>query len=156
MSDRNESRFQYKLNVPADLKVVLEEQAKRSGRSLSSEIIARLQASITGTTSDPDPGSGMTVMPIGALEKLLARLEASVEGSHQLFLEVREDARRLGGGISQVENYRLEPALHRFMAENKLERGEAVRLILGEWLAKHGYIGNGAPESQAAYLDHPT
>ncbi|WP_158275162.1 Arc family DNA-binding protein [Thioclava sp. NG1] len=37
---------QYKLNLPTDLKNRLQEAANRSGRSLSSEIITRLEASI--------------------------------------------------------------------------------------------------------------
>lgn len=38
---------QYKFNMPADLKNRLQEAAERSGRSLSSEIITRLQASLS-------------------------------------------------------------------------------------------------------------
>ena len=36
----------YKMNLPTDLKNRLQEAADRSGRSLSSEIITRLQASV--------------------------------------------------------------------------------------------------------------
>lgn len=37
---------QYKFNIPTDLKVRLQDAADRNGRSLSSEIITRLQASV--------------------------------------------------------------------------------------------------------------
>lgn len=37
----------YKMNLPTDLKNRLQEAADRSGRSLSSEIITRLEASIS-------------------------------------------------------------------------------------------------------------
>lgn len=37
----------YKMNLPTDLKTRLQEAADRSGRSLSSEIITRLQASVS-------------------------------------------------------------------------------------------------------------
>jgi len=42
-----ESLTPYKMNLPSDLKDRLTEAAQRSGRSLSAEIITRLQASLS-------------------------------------------------------------------------------------------------------------
>ena len=148
MNGRFEGKLQYKLNLPSDLKAALEDHAKRSRRSLSSEIIARLQAGIADELSAAPSETGLAAFPMAAIERMLTRLETSVSGSHQLFLEMREETRRLGGGITQVENYRLEPALQRFMAEQGIERGEAVRRILGEWLGSRGYVTDAGNDPQ--------
>lgn len=140
MTDTDDDKAQFKLNLPMDLKAALKENASRSRRSLSAEIIARLYASIDAEVPDPPTAPIQPQLPTGAFDKLLQRLESAIDGSQQLFMEVRDEARRSGGGISQVENYRLEPALRRFMADKKMERADAVRHILAEWLSKKSYM----------------
>lgn len=66
----------YKMNLPADLKNRLQEAAERSGRSLSSEIITRLQASLS--LAD-DNGLDFTYK---ALERMI--LEIVANGTEEL------------------------------------------------------------------------
>lgn len=72
MSD--EAKIQYKMLLPAPLKEALEEQAHQNKRSLSQEIITRLQASIDGS-SEGLPGADLLAdlrEERARLEKLLA------------------------------------------------------------------------------------
>lgn len=60
----------YKMNLPLELKQRLEHAAIDSRRSLSAEIIARLEASFSGTGEDP----GDKMM------RLLSALETALKG----------------------------------------------------------------------------
>lgn len=65
-----DAKVQYKMLLPAPLKEALEEQAHQNKRSLSQEIITRLQASIDGG-GDGLPGSDL----LADLREERARLE---------------------------------------------------------------------------------
>jgi hypothetical protein len=74
------------------------------------------------------------------LDNVLKRLQSVTDSSFQLFAEMRDEARRQGGGVSQVENFRLEPGIHKVMADHKMERAEAIRFILKDWMVREGML----------------
>lgn len=95
-----DAKVQYKMLIPAPLKEALEEQAHQNKRSLSQEIIARLQASIDGT-SEGLPGADLLAdlrEERARLEKVLAEyvflFRTDVGGSPEKVREQFEDIQR--------------------------------------------------------------
>lgn len=141
MSTQAEDKVQYKLVMPSDLKIALETLAESHRRSLSAEIISILQTAVTNAAPGlPGELALGGVFPVAQLDRLVSRLEMVATDGLQYILEVKDEARRLGGGISQVENYRLEPALRHFMTDTQMERPTAIQHIMREWLTGKGYV----------------
>lgn len=104
----------FRLRIPEDLKNLVAEAAAENHRSINAEIISRLSRTFEGNLADLS-GEGF-----GALIK---RLEATVETADGLFFGVRD----------------VVPGLEKFMLEHKMERTEAIRAILKDWLIGNGY-----------------
>lgn len=81
--ERRREGAQLLLRFPerSDLKDRLEEHARQNKRSLTAEIIHRLEASLNGATSSPEAGKGLTILDLlqdlyGKTEVLEARVSA--------------------------------------------------------------------------------
>lgn len=68
----------YGLRMPRELKDTLDEEARRNGRSLNSEIVARLQASIQADESVPDFVTPELFEQVKALGQEMETLRAQV------------------------------------------------------------------------------
>ncbi len=108
-------KVQFKFMIPARLKAELEELAYKNRRSLSAEIVARLESAVQGNLPD---------ISAEGFAALIKQMEAVVSGGFGLLFDIRDTL----------------PGLETFMLENDLERHEAVRRILSEWLAGAGYV----------------
>lgn len=85
---------QYKLRLPQELKDLIEEAAKRSGRSMNAEVVARLQTTFAAPqlgrmAASPDPAMEceeplgiydirMSAEAVERIEKRLERIEQAV------------------------------------------------------------------------------
>lgn len=105
----------FMLRLPDGMRDQLKASAANSGRSMNTEIVARLEQSFDGAFTD---------LSSEGLVAISKRLEASVAVSEELMFGIRD---------------RL-PALEAFMAEEGISRREAIRNILSDWLAGHGYL----------------
>lgn len=96
-----ESLTPYKMNLPSDLKDRLSEAAQRAGRSLSSEIITRLEQTLEHDDewSNALENIDDAILRIERLEKLeqrVAALEYSVSGLQRFVIpEAVETAARM-------------------------------------------------------------
>lgn len=75
--------LQVNFRMPEDLKSALEKEAKASGRSLTAEIIHRLQSSLTGAqeaSSMATTSIAITDDLAAAIEKSAAKMGRTVEG----------------------------------------------------------------------------
>lgn len=105
---------QYMLRFPEGMRDRLKDEAAAKKRSLNAEIIARLEATLEGNLAD------LSAEGFGALIK---RLEATIAVSDALVFALRDSL----------------PGLDRFMVEEGIDRQEAIRRILQDWLIGHGY-----------------
>lgn len=80
------SEPQVNIRLPETLKVAIEEQAKRNGRSITSEIVTRLQASIESETHHDE----RVVRRVEVIEDSLKRLEMMVQILCKAFLDKKE------------------------------------------------------------------
>lgn len=105
------------LRMLPDLKRRIEEAADKSGRSLNAEIVTRLDRSLDGNLPD---------LSAEGFAALIKQMEATVETSFQLVFDLRDTL----------------PGLDKFMAEEGIDRQEAVRRIMQDWLTRHGYLAD--------------
>lgn len=77
----------YGLRMPRELKDALDEEARNNGRSLNSEIVARLQASIQAAEGVPDFVTPELVEQVKTLGQEMEALRAQVR-----VLEIRSNA----------------------------------------------------------------
>lgn len=68
----------YGLRMPRELKEMLDEKARKNGRSLNSEIVARLQASVQADESVPDFVTPELFERVTALGQEMETLRAQV------------------------------------------------------------------------------
>lgn len=85
---------QFKIRMPSDLKTRLEDAADRSGRSLTAEVVQRLQDSFTQPMTVNIPGRGTVALarPEDQIALIRAVLEASREPPEELIDEMEERA----------------------------------------------------------------
>jgi hypothetical protein len=81
------SEPQVNIRLPATLKIAIEDQARKNGRSITSEIVTRLQTSIEGETHHDE----FVVHRVEVIEDSLKRLEATVQVLCKAFLDKEED-----------------------------------------------------------------
>lgn len=79
----------YGLRMPRELKDSLDAEARRNGRSLNSEIVARLEASVAAGEGSCDLVEPNLSARVAVLGQELEKLQAKVRG-----LEIRVDAQR--------------------------------------------------------------
>ncbi len=107
------------LRMLPELKQRVEAAAQENNRSMNAEIVARLEQTFIGNLPDLS-GEGF-----GALIK---RLEATIAVSDDFVFGLRDTL----------------PGLDKFMVEKGLNRQDAIRSILQEWLTSNGYGERGA------------
>lgn len=107
-------RFQ--VRMPDGLRDRLRDAAEANNRSMNSEIVARLEESLSGYF--------MGLSDVGFVA-LIKRLEATVESNEALLFSIRDEL----------------PGVEAVMAEHGMPRDKAIHFIVSDWLRERGYSG---------------
>jgi len=123
----NRESDRYIVRLPDGMRDRIKKAAETNGRSMNAEIVARLTATLEGNLSD------LSAEGFGALMKIL---HAAVGTNMNLMFGIRDTL----------------PGLEKYMLEHGVERDEAIRRILTDWLEGAGYAvpkldKRGEPES---------
>lgn len=124
-----DARTQFKLMLPVALKERLENFAHENRRSVSAEIIARLETSLE--RFGPYNASGM--------DALVKRLEVTIEATETLAHKLAYELRTAGGAIGRKDEI-LSAAIERYAAEHSMNKAAAIQSILEDWLENHGLL----------------
>lgn len=103
------------IRLPDGMRDELKIAAAANGRSMNAEIVERLTHSLEGESS---------AISLDGFSTLIRRLEATVNNTEMLLFDARD----------------INPALERYMIEQKIDRQQAICAILKDWLAEHRYL----------------
>ena len=104
------------IRAPDGMRDRIRKAAEENGRSMNSEIVARLEESLSGYF--------MGLSDVGFVA-LIKRLEATIEANEALLFSVRDEL----------------PGVEAVMAEHGMPRDKAIHFIVSDWLRERGYSG---------------
>lgn len=125
----SEQLDQYMLRFPPGLRDLVKDAAAGNGRSMNSEIVARLES--TFEQLGPYSAIGMNAF--------VKRLEASLDISESLMVRLAAEL-RMAAGVVDRDDPPIRAAIEKFAAQNDMNVAVATQHILKDWLSSQGLL----------------